>query len=210
MIGEFSITAIIPAYNEEKSIGKIVELTKKYTDEVIVIDDGSQDNTAQIAKEMGADVIKLPKNIGIINKVLKQGINKASGEIIVKLDADGEHNPEEIPRLVEPIIKGEADLVLGKREKIPRVSERFINWITNFKVKVADSGTGFKAGKKELLQSMKLIGRCPCGTFVLEAYQKGAKIKEVPVSINKIEKKRKIAWGHFWQFFYVLKLLFSR
>lgn len=202
------VTAIIPAHNEESAVGKIVRQTKEYTDEVIVIDDGSHDKTAQVAEEAGAKIIRFSRNKGVI-RAFQEGIKKASGDIIVKLDADGEHNPEEISKLVEPIIDKEADLVLGKRDVIPRISERFINWLTNFEVKVDDCGTGFKAARKELLQKMKFQGKCFCGTFVLEAHQQGTRIKEVPITINKIKKRRKPAWGHFWQIFYVLRALFS-
>jgi len=96
-------------------------------------------------------------------------------------------------------------LVLGRKEKITRISERFLNWLTNFKVKVEDSGTGFRAIKKDLALKLYLKGKCICGKFALEAYFYGAKITEVPITINSINKKRGIAWHHFLQLFYVLK-----
>ena len=126
------------------------------------------------------------------------------------LDADGEHNPGDIPRLVGPILMGKADLVLGRRQEIPRISERFINSLTNLKVKVADSGTGFRALKKELTSRLGLKGRCTCGTLVLEANHHGARIDELPITIRYSPEKRSIAWGHFWQIFYVLPWLFRR
>jgi len=206
MIRNPFISAVIPVYQEEKTIAEIVLKTKEYVAEVIVIDDGSKDQSSQEAERGGAKVIKLSQNRGVI-KAFSEGIKKASGEIIVKLDGDGEHNPEEISRIVEPILAGEADMVIGSREIVPRISERFISWLSNFKVKVTDTGSGFLAARKELLQKMKFQGKCTCGTLVLEAVQKGARIKEVPITVNKIKKKRKIAWFHFWQILYVFKLL---
>ena len=197
------ISAVVPAYNEEKRIGDVINRTKKYVDEIIVVDDCSSDNTAPVARNSGAEIIPNDKNIGYIESI-KRGFRKATGDIIVTMDADGEHNPEEIPDLLKPILSGKADVVLGKRIKIPRISERFLNWITNFRIKVEDSGTGFRAIKKGLALNLNLRGKCTCGTLVLEANSFGAKVTEVPININPIDKKRKIAWHHFLQLFYVL------
>lgn len=201
------ISAVIPAYNEEKGIGDVVNRTKNFVDEVIVIDDCSSDNTVDVAKNAGAIVIKNLKNIGYIDSI-KKGFRKSTGNVIITLDGDGEHNPEEIPNLIKPILNDRADLVLGKRERINRISERFLNWLTNFRVKVKDSGTGFRAVKRDLALKLNLKGKCTCGLFVLEAASYSVKIKEVPISINSINEKRKIAWHHFLQFFYILKWLF--
>ena len=107
---------IIPAYNEELTIGSVVALAKKYGD-VLVVDDGSGDRTSEIAREAGAIVIRHNTNMGK-GAALKTGFEYALSreyEIVVTLDADGQHNPDEIPLLMEPIIRGEADLVIGSR-----------------------------------------------------------------------------------------------
>lgn len=205
---EYKVTAVIPAYNEEKRIVPVIKKTKKYVDEVIVIDDCSSDKTEQIAKDEGAKVFKTPENSGAL-EAFKLGILKANGDIIVKIDADGEHNPKDIPKLLEPIINGKADIVIGSRPQIERWSERMLSKLAQLKVSVRDTGSGFKAGKKEFFRKMRFYGTCPCGTFVLEADKLGAKIKEVPIKLNKIDKPRKIAWNHAGQLFYVLKLLFT-
>jgi glycosyltransferase involved in cell wall biosynthesis len=153
------ISAVVPAYNEEKRIGDVINRTKKYVDEIIVVDDCSSDNTAPVARNSGAEIIPNDKNIGYIESI-KRGFRKATGDIIVTMDADGEHNPEEIPDLLKPILSGKADVVLGKRIKISRISERFLNWLTNFRVKVEDSGTGFRAIKKNLALNLNLRGKC--------------------------------------------------
>lgn len=122
------ISAVIPAYNEEKIIVDVINRTKEYVDEVIVVDDCSSDNTTAVALRAGARVISNRKKAGYIESI-KSGFRNVTGDIIITLDADGEHNPEEIPDLLIPILKGEADVVLGKREKIARISERFLNWL---------------------------------------------------------------------------------
>ncbi|MGB9131316.1 MAG: glycosyltransferase family 2 protein, partial [Methanosarcina sp.] len=110
-----NITVILPAYNEEVSIGSIVILSKYYADHVIVVDDGSSDRTAALARKAGAEVIVHEVNTGK-GGALKTGFAAAEGaDIIVTLDSDGQHNPGEIPKLVAPILKGEADMVNGSR-----------------------------------------------------------------------------------------------
>ena len=201
-----SYTVIIPAYNEERSIGEVIKQTQKFADEVIVVDDCSTDNTKELCERLGAKVVTNEHRKGYIGAI-KTGFERANHEIIVTLDADGEHDPGDIPRLVEPILMRKADLVLGKREEIPRISERFINSLTNFKVKVVDSGTGFRALKRELASKLNLKGKCTCGILVLEANRHGARIVEVPITLHHTLEKRNIAWSHFWQIFYVLRQL---
>jgi len=107
---------LIPAYNEELTVGSVVALARKYGD-VLVVDDGSTDRTSEIAQRAGAVVIRHPVNRGK-GAALKTGFEYALSreyEVVVTLDADGQHNPDEIPLLMEPIIRGEADLVIGSR-----------------------------------------------------------------------------------------------
>jgi glycosyltransferase involved in cell wall biosynthesis len=117
----FRISAIIPAYNEEETIARIVEGAKLHSDEVVVIDDGSTDDTAREARRAGARVVT-QENQGVL-KAIRRGLQEAEGDVIVTLDADGQHNPSDIPRLVKPIREGRADLVMGKRPDFPYFSE---------------------------------------------------------------------------------------
>jgi len=142
------ITAIIPAYNEEETIGEVVRETLQYVDEVIVIDDGSTDKTSIIAENAGAKVVRHRENKGYI-EALRTGFKNATGDIIVTLDADGQHPPKYIPKLIEPILKGEADLVIGAREKLT-LSERIITWLTRFKANISDASTGYRAIKSKI------------------------------------------------------------
>ncbi|MFP4116390.1 MAG: glycosyltransferase family 2 protein [Candidatus Aenigmatarchaeota archaeon] len=201
---ESKVSIVIPAYNEEGRIGEVVDsLSEEY--EVLVVDDGSEDGTMEEAEAAGAKVIE-NEGDGYID-ALKTGFGGARGEAIVTMDADGEHRPEDVERLVKPVVGGEYDLVFGAREIIPRPSERFLNRLAGLKVDVSDTGTGFRALKKELAEELDLGTTCTCGTFALGAKSKGARIGEVPVKTKKIDKPRRIAWEHFWQFFHVVSHL---
>lgn len=150
------LTAILPAFNEELCISGIILRSKKYVDNVIVIDDGSTDNTAEIAKLAGADVISHQTNIGK-GEALKTGFNAAKGsDIIVTLDADGQHNPDEIPKLISPILNYNADIVNGSRyiggnsNETPvyrRIGQTILDKATNYGsgLKITDSQSGFRA-----------------------------------------------------------------
>ena len=202
------VSVIIPAYNEGKRISDVLANILYYDYEVIVIDDGSTDNTIDVSRGLGARVV-CQKRSGYISAI-KNGFAHATGDIVVTLDADGEHNPNEIPKIINPILKNKADVVLGKRNYIPRPSERFLNWITSFKIPLHDTGTGFRAIKRNFALKLNIPGKCICGTSVLEYYHLGARVAEVPISIKPVDKPRKIAWEHIVQFFYVMRLLLKQ
>ena len=203
------ISVVIPAHNEERMIYDVVKGAREYADEVIVVDDGSVDATAQVAREAGAKIVMNEKRRGYV-EATRAGFRQAGGNIIVTIDADGEHNLEDITLLVKPICDGTAELVLGKREKMARTSENLINWLTNLRVKIADSCTGFRAIRKDLALELSLKGQCTCGTLVLEADYYGARIVEVPVETIPTDKPREIAWHHTKQIFYVLSWLLKK
>ena len=111
------ITAVIPAFNESKTISWVVQGASKYAGEVIVVDDGSSDGTAEAAVSAGAHVIRIPKNGGKGN-ALGIGLTTAAlngSKVVVCLDSDGQHDPEDIPKLAAPVLEGEADMVIGSR-----------------------------------------------------------------------------------------------
>jgi glycosyltransferase involved in cell wall biosynthesis len=108
------VVATIPCYNTAEYIAAVVRNAKKYVDEVMVIDDGSTDKTAEIARAAGATVIRHDKNRGK-GAAMKTAGSQAECEIIVFIDGDGQHNPGDIPKLVAPIMEGKADYVIGSR-----------------------------------------------------------------------------------------------
>lgn len=152
------IVAVLPAYNEEISIGSIVLLTNTFVDNVIVIDDGSSDRTADIARSAGAEVILHGVNRGK-GGALKTGFAAAANlgaDIIVTMDTDGQHNPADIPKLVVPIIEGSADVVNGSRylngveNNTPfyrRIGQTILDRFTNLNsgLKITDTQSGFRA-----------------------------------------------------------------
>lgn len=199
--------ALIPAYNEESRVGDVVREVKDYVDRVIVVDDGSTDSTANAARKASAEVFAHGINRGYLES-LRTGFERINdATITITLDADGEIDPGYIPDLVRPVEEDEADLVLGRREHIPRLSERFLNSFAGLSVDIEDTGTGFRAISSDLAKRMDLVGVCPCGTFVLEAKKLGGRIAEVPIRSRKVEKTRGIAWRHFLQFWYLVKTM---
>jgi glycosyltransferase involved in cell wall biosynthesis len=203
------ISAVIPAFNEEIRITDVILKAKPFVNEILVIDDCSSDNTADCAIKAGAQVLSNDLNLGYLEST-KKGLRNAQGDIIITLDADGEHDPTDIPHLVNPVLEGHADLVLGTRQKIPRISERFLNWLTHFRVPVRDSGTGFRVIKKEFAERLDLKGKCTCGILVLEMNSLGGKIVEVPINTRDTKKKAKVAWHHLGQLFHILGWLFLK
>ena len=201
-----TVSVIIPAYNEAARIGPVVRAALQHADEVLVVDDGSDDHTGQVAAQEGALVLR-QTNAGYI-AAIKRGFREAQGDVVVTMDADGEHRAGDIPRLVAPVLAGEADLVLGARPHIARPSERFLNWLTRLRVEaITDSGTGFRALRRALAVQLELEGRCICGVSVLEPVALGARVTEVPIELIDIDKPRRIAWYHLSQAYYLLRCL---
>jgi glycosyltransferase involved in cell wall biosynthesis len=197
-----AVSVVIPAYNEAERIGLVVRDALDHAAEVVVVDDGSADGTAAVAVTAGARVIR-QENAGYIAAV-KHGFREARWEVVVTMDADGEHRASDIPRLAAPILADQADLVLGARREIARPSERFLNRLTSLRVAVSDSGTGFRALRRSLALRLELDGRCICGISVLEPAALGARITEVPIELKTIDKPRRIAWYHVPQAWIVL------
>jgi glycosyltransferase involved in cell wall biosynthesis len=202
-----NVSVIIPAHNEGTRIGDIIREALIQAPEVIVIDDGSTDETGAVSLKNGAQVIYQPQS-GYIHAI-KHGFVHANHDLVVTMDGDGEHDPKDIPKLVSPILKNEADVILGTRDSIARPSERFINWLIRWQLPVADTGTGFRALRKSVALQLTIPGRCICGTSVLEYAYLGARVAEVPIALRKIDKPRGIAWHHGTQIYLVLKMLFK-
>ncbi len=191
------VIACIPAYNEEKYIAKVIVETKKYVDRIIVCDDGSKDSTGEIAKQLGAIVIRHRENMGYgaaLRSLFKKAL-ELKPDIVVTLDADGQHDPREIPRLIEPIINGEADIVIGSRflGKTTQSKWRTIGVKTITKtVKITfsidgltDAQSGFRAYKASILKELIPEDNTMAASIEILAKAKdmGLRIKEVPATI---------------------------
>ncbi len=194
------IIAGIPAYNEAEHVNDVICKTLKHTDEVIVVDDGSTDKTIQIAEESGAIVIVHSENRGY-GEAIKSCFEVAksnAADILVILDGDGQHNPNEIPRLLEPILRGEADMVIGSRfitnehnmPKYRKFGIRIITLLWNFgsRVKVSDAQSGFRAQSRKVFEILPLSEKgMSISIEILEkARRKRVIIKEVPISCSYV------------------------
>jgi glycosyltransferase involved in cell wall biosynthesis len=206
------VVAAIPAYNEEKTIAKVVLGARRCVDRVVVCDDGSRDMTVNIAKELGADVIQHERNLGkgaALRSLFEAG-QKMGADVFVTLDADDQHDPDEIPKLVEPILRGEADMVIGYRipfdSSIPAVrrwGNRVLNFFTNLSAgKAKDTQSGFRAYSKMALNVIDVVEDSlgVDSQIFLDAKDKNLKVVEVPVSTKypkdvKTSKKNLLRHG---------------
>jgi len=186
----------IPAYNEEQYISEVVRKAKRFTDEVIVIDDGSTDNTAEVAEATGAVAIRhgVNKGYGETIKSCLEVMKSNTTDVLVILDGDGQHDPDDIPGLLAPIFSGVADVVigsrfLGRKGNVPRYRKFGIGVITflcNFgsRVKVSDAQSGFRAYSKKVVNALTITGS-DMGVSVeviIKIREKGFTITEVPIS----------------------------
>ena len=188
----------IPAFNEEKNIAVLITQLKKIADKIIVCNDGSTDLTSKIAEELGATVINHEKNLGYgaaIRSIFLKS-KDLDGDILVTFDADGQHRIEDINRVINPIINGESDLVIGSRfldesaKEVPRYRKagiKLITKITNATIKkqLTDSQSGFRAYSKKVLNELNPseLGMGISTEILIKASAKNFRISEVPIKI---------------------------
>lgn len=194
------ILVCIPAYNEAKNIGEIINQTKKYASEIIVYDDGSVDNTHEVAKAAGATVIGSNKNkgYGTAIKMLFEAARQKNADVMVTIDSDGQHKPDDIPSVVEPLMNEGCDIVIGSRfldgkhsENVPRYRSFGIKTITKLTQvasyhDITDAQSGFRAYGRNALSKINLFedGMSVSTEILLRAKEKNLTVKEVPVAIR--------------------------
>ncbi len=197
------LSIIIPVYNEELTIGNIIDRVKTVAqqtglkNEVIVVDDCSRDKSLDLAKKHSAKIYTLKKHMGK-GYALRAGFAKAKGDIIVTIDSDGSHEPEELPKVLAPIMQDKADLVIGSRylnhKRVAarrlnafgvRIFNYFIQMLTG--VAITDSQSGYRAMKREVVKTPKLKsgGYEIESEMLVKTAKKKFRVTEVPISFEQ-------------------------
>jgi glycosyltransferase involved in cell wall biosynthesis len=194
------VVGAIPAYNEEKTIAKVILLAQKHVDKVIVCDDGSTDMTTEIAERLGADVVRHSRNLGYgaaIQSLFRRA-RELGADIMVTLDGDGQHDPEEIPALIKPVLKDDVDIAVGSRfldkkqiESIPLYRRLGIQAITKLagiatRNEMSDAQHGFRAYGRKALEGLEVSenGMGVSVEILMKARERGLRVMEVPIGCN--------------------------
>jgi glycosyltransferase involved in cell wall biosynthesis len=200
---EILLSIIIPVYNEELTVGNIIDRVKLVMqqtglkNEIIVVDDCSYDKSLEVAKKRSAKIYTLKQHLGK-GYALRAGFAKAKSDIIVTIDSDGSHRPEELPRVLAPILQDKADLVIGSRylnqknvaaRKLNAFGVKLFNYFIQLLtgVAVTDSQSGYRAMKREVLKNQNLKS----GEYEIESEmlvktaKKNFRITEVPISFEQ-------------------------
>jgi len=194
-MSQAKISVIIPAYNESETIGTLVSSIQSlhHDAEVIVINDGSSDNTADVAKDAGAKVFSHPYNIGN-GAAIKSGIRVATGDVLIFLDGDGQHDPQDISKLLDYI--PEFDMVVGARSVGDQASlgralgNKVYNWFASYvaKFSIKDLTSGFRAVKTNVARNFLYLLPNTYSyptTLTLGVLRSGMSVKYVPVKTKK-------------------------
>ncbi len=201
------IVVAIPAFNEERTIAKLVLESQKYADVVLVCDDGSEDLTAEIAKRVGADVISHEKNLGYgaAIKTLFTTARELNADVLVTLDGDGQHDPREIPKLIKPVLENKTDIVLGSRfldaneknRRLPRYRSLGIKLISKLTGAAAnhkfnDAQCGFRVYSRKALHGLNLVenGMGSSVEILMKAKNQSLRVMEVPAECKYDELER--------------------
>lgn len=190
--------AVIPVFNEEKSVVDVVNETTKYVDRVVVVDDASSDGTQGLAQHSGAIVLGHSKNRGVGGAMITgiEYAQKLKPDIVITLDGDGQHSPRNIPRLIRPILEGRADWVIGSRflQRLPEnlslikyLGNKFFTFVTSILagVKLTDTQSGFRALNQKALLALDLTSEFTyTQEMILILSHKGYRGVEVPIIVR--------------------------
>ena len=205
MFQKHRVVVVVPAYNEERFIGSVILKILQFPVVLIVVDDGSTDNTAFIAQAAGAQVLQHEHNKGK-GESLNTGIREArhmDPEVVVVLDGDGQHLVREIPNLVRPILEEGADIVVGSRylkktSQVPThrfLGHWFFNKLTSFasRVTVSDSQSGYRAFSSRVFNGdlFQSAGFAVESEMQFLAHEHGLRVTEVPVTIQYLDKPKR-------------------
>ncbi|MDD3905137.1 MAG: glycosyltransferase family 2 protein [Candidatus Omnitrophica bacterium] len=200
-----SVCVLIPAYNEAKTVGAVIAEVLSQELRVYVVDDGSLDDTAVVAKNAGAVVIRNPQNMGK-GASLREGFRRALSDkcdAVIIMDADGQHEARSIPDFVREMASSGADIVIGNRMSDPgpmpyvrRLTNRFMSWLISRMCgqKISDTQCGYKMIKRRVLEEVKTDSSNfeIESEFVIKASRLGFKITSVPIKAIYGDEKSKI------------------
>jgi len=208
-MGNYDVVVVIPAYNEGRDIGSVILRMTRYPIKIIVVDDGSTDDTAMIAEAAGARVIRLKKNQGK-GAALNAGFHEGrllDPDVIVTFDGDGQHLAQDFPAVIQPVLDGQADIVIGSRylqptSQVPRhrvLGHLFFNLLTNFGsgVSVTDSQSGYRAFSRRAYNADIFHST----NFTVEAEMQFLarehclRVAEVPITIRYDDKPKRSVLG---------------
>jgi glycosyltransferase involved in cell wall biosynthesis len=187
----------IPAFNEERAIAKVVIRSRKHADQVLVVDDGSDDDTGLIADGLGAVVVRHEKNLGKGAGIRDcfEWAKRNGADVLVTLDGDGQHDPSKIPVLIEALGSSDADVVIGSRTVRPRdmpryrwLGERALDLATQVKIgeRVVDAQSGFRAYSRRAIEGLVAAeyGMGVDSETIMRAHRAGMRIVEVPITAS--------------------------
>ncbi len=207
------VVVVIPAYQAAATIRDVITRTQATlpSAQIIVVDDGSTDGTGDAGRGTHTTLITHPRNRGK-GAALRTGIRQATARgasVVVTIDADAQHPPEEIPRLLQPILEGRSDLVLGarKRDQAMPISRRFTNWLSATLASriggqpVRDAQTGFRAFTREVAERVQPAGNRYEyeANFLLDALRAGFRVVSVDVPTIYGARSHFRAWGDTWR-----------
>lgn len=219
------ILVIVPAYNEEQSIASVIQSIKTEAPfaDIVVVNDGSTDNTSQITKEMGVEILDLPFNIGV-GGAMQTGFRFAAEkdyDIALQIDGDGQHDPQSIQNIIKPILEDKADIIVGSRfigvsDYKASVSRKIGMWIFSnilsliLRQKLTDTTSGFRGINKETIQffAENYPSDYPEVEALVLSHYAEFRIREVPVSMQK-RKSGKSTITPFKSVYYMVKVLLA-
>lgn len=204
------VVALIPAYNEQRFIGSLVLAVREHVDQVVVVDDGSRDQTAAIARLAGAIVVQHPTNQGKAAGVNTgfSFVRRLNPAVVVMLDGDGQHSAADIPEVIAPVLDGRADLVVGSRflsvkSAIPayrQVGQHSLTMLTNAAsgVRLGDSQSGFRAFSATALERLRFAqsGFSIESEMQFLAREHKLRLVEVPINVIYAEKAKRNPVAH--------------
>ena len=215
------VTVVIPTRDEEGMIGEIIESVRPYADEILVVDGHSRDHTREIAAEHGARVV-LDHGKGK-GEALRMSVTEATGEVLVFIDADGSHEPRDIPALVKPIAEGRSDMVVGSRgrggsDELHGTIDQFIRYTGSqlimlainyrWNVRLSDSQNGFRAIRRDVAAKLGLTSNLTTieQEMLMKALKQGFRVSEI--ASHEYERKWgkskvvvwKLWWAYVWSF----------